>query len=184
MGKSTAGDLLLAEGFCLVDTDTIARDVVRPGEPALGEIVQTFGTHLVSSSGELRRDELARIVFGDDSARQALEAILHPRIRNAWQLEVGKWRAENQPFGFVVIPLLFETAASHSFDATICVSCSKQTQLQRLRKRNWDDAHLQRRIEAQWPVEKKIAASDYVVWTDTEIEVHKAQLDRIIATVR
>ncbi|MFN7137892.1 MAG: dephospho-CoA kinase [Limisphaerales bacterium] len=183
MGKSTAGNFLLGEGYSLVDTDVVARSTVEPGQPALLEIRAVFGDGIVDNTGELNREELAKIIFSDPASRQKLEAILHPRIRNAWQQEVQGWREQGQKFGFVTIPLLFETNAQKLFDSVICVACSSKTQMERLRSRGWNDTQIQQRIDAQWPVEKKMAASDYLVWTDTTMEMHHEQLRRILQTV-
>ena len=84
-GKSTAAGFLLARGVRLVDTDELARQLVRPGEPALAEIVATFGRQLLTPTGELDRAALAKVVFSDTGARQRLEGILHPQIRSLWQ---------------------------------------------------------------------------------------------------
>ncbi len=179
MGKSTSGHLLAERGWPVSDTDLIARQVVEPGQPALHEIKKLFGVQLLDSAGQLRRDELARIVFADADARQKLEAILHPPIRQRWQGEVQKWRDENRPFGFVIIPLLFETGVAPFFDATICVTCSAASQQKRLAERDWNEEQIEQRISAQWPAEKKIYLSDFVVWTDSSLEMHATQLERI-----
>ncbi|MDB6024301.1 MAG: coaE [Verrucomicrobiales bacterium] len=181
MGKSTAGRLLSERGHPVIDTDDIARQIVEPGQPALQEIVLAFGLSLLDASGSLRRDELARIVFPDPNARQTLEAILHPRIREVWHREAAAWRLAGRPFGFVLIPLLFETNAAPEFDATICLACSEATQHQRLLARGWSPEHIGQRLAAQWPVQKKIEASRFVVWTDTTLEAHAEQLAHILA---
>jgi dephospho-CoA kinase len=80
----------------------------------------------------------------------------------------------------VVIPLLFETKAESHFDAIICVACSAASQFERLRERGWSRAEIQQRLAAQWPAEEKIARADFVIWTDTTLEAHAAQLDRVI----
>ena len=85
MGKSTAAQFLQARGIAVVDTDELARRVVEPRQPALAEILQTFGPHLADSTGHLRREALAAIVFNDTSARATLEAITHPRITELWR---------------------------------------------------------------------------------------------------
>ena len=135
MGKSTAADLLCRRGFPVVDSDVIAREIVEPGQPALAEIRQLFGRELLGDDGRLRRDELARRVFADASARRKLEEILHPRIRAVWRSQLQSWRAEGRPAAIALIPLLFETDAARHCDATICAACSAKTQRQRLRKR-------------------------------------------------
>jgi dephospho-CoA kinase len=180
MGKSVAAKSLADRGIPVVDTDVIARQIVEPGQPALAEIAKAFGPELIGADGRLRRDELARRVFGDASSRQRLEGILHPRIRAIWQEQVATWRAENRPRAVVVIPLLFETNAASCFDAIICVACSAATQRRRLEKRGWDKKQIEQRIAAQWPVEKKMEMAHYVVWSESSIEVDAAQLGRII----
>ena len=129
---------------------------------------------------ELRRDELARIVFADAAARKKLEAILHPRIQERWLAQVETWRGENRALAVVVIPLLFETRAESHFDKIICVACSAATQRERLLERGWTPEQIEQRIAAQWPVEQKIARSDFVIWTDGALDAHVRQIERIL----
>jgi dephospho-CoA kinase len=180
MGKTTAGELLRQLGVSVADTDVIARQLVEPGQPALEEVVSKFGRSVLSNDGSLNRQELARIVFSDKSARLTLEAILHPRIRAVWEAEVEKWRAAGTATGAVIIPLLFETNAAPLFDAVICIACTPETQLQRLRQRGWTDTEIQQRLSAQYPTVGKYIDSDFVVWTDTTLASHSAQLERIL----
>ena len=180
MGKSASAQLLAARGVAVVDTDDLARQVVEPGQPALAEVREVFGPQIVGPDGRLRRDELARRVFADPNARQRLEAILHPPIRALWRAQVETWRAEGRSLAVVVIPLLFETKAEAELDATICVACSAATQQQRLQVRGWPPEQIQQRLQAQWPVETKIARADYLVWTEGDLDVHAAQLELIL----
>lgn len=181
MGKSTAAELLRARGVPVVDTDDLARSVVEPGQPALREVQAVFGQNIVGPDGQLRRDELARLVFSNVRARQKLEAILHPRIQELWSAQLATWRAEGRDLAVVVIPLLFETQAETHFDAVICVACSAATQKQRLLARGWTPAECAQRIAAQWPVEQKMTRANYVVWTEAGRDVHAQQLERILA---
>jgi len=183
MGKSTTAGFLRARGTPVVDTDELARQLVQPGQPALAEIQTQFGKDLVAADGQLRRDELARIVFADAAARQKLEAILHPRIRERWLAQLKTWRGENRALAVVVIPLLFETQAGSQFDKIICVACPAAAQHERLLARGWTPEQIQQRIAAQWPVEQKIERADFVIWTDGTLEVHAQQLERILASV-
>jgi dephospho-CoA kinase len=180
MGKSIAAQFLRERGAQVVDTDELARRLVEPGQPALAEIQTVFGKGMVTPGGRLRRDELAQIVFTDSAARQKLEAILHPRIRECWLARVETWRKENHALAVVVIPLLFETNAGSHFDKTICAACSAPTQRQRLLSRGWSPEQIQQRIAAQWPIAQKIARADFVVWTDGSLEAHAQQIEQII----
>jgi dephospho-CoA kinase len=181
MGKSTAAEFLHARGAKVVDADQLARELVQPGQPALAEVQNAFGNEIISADGRLRRDELAKIVFVDAVARQKLEKILHPKIREHWLEQIENWRKENCPLAIVVIPLLFETQAEKYFDKIICVACSENSRRERLLARGWLPEQIQRRIAAQTPIEEKIARSDFVIWTEGSLDNHSAQLDRVLA---
>ena len=183
MGKTTAAQFLCERGAQIVDTDELARQLVQPGQPALAKIQAVFGKNIVAQNGELRRDELARIVFADAAARKKLEAILHPRIQERWLAQIEIWRRENRALAVVVIPLLFETRAESHFDKIICVACSAATQRDRLLERGWTLEQIEQRIAAQWPVEQKIARADFVVWTEGALDAHAQQLDRILSAL-
>jgi dephospho-CoA kinase len=161
----------------------LARRVVEPGQPALTEIQRAFGNQVVGADGALRREELARIVFSSADARLRLEAITHPRIRRLWREQIEVWRGENRPCAVVVIPLLFETGAETELDATICIACSPATRQRRLAERNWTPEQIQQRLAAQWPIEKKMARADFVVWSEGDPGVMDAQLERIVPGV-
>jgi len=179
MGKSTAASFLEARGAKIVDTDRLAHELVKPGQPALAEIQITFGNKVISSEGSLRRDVLAGIVFSDPAARKKLEAILHPRIRERWLAQVEKWRNEGCTVAVVVIPLLFETQAGTHFDKIICVACLENTRLDRLRARGWPQRQIQGRVAAQMPVTEKMGRADFVVWTEGDLDSHRRQVDSI-----
>ena len=183
MGKSTAAGFFSQFGARVADTDELARELVQPGQPALAEIRREFGENVVAADGQLKRSELARLIFGDPAARQNLEAILHPRIRARWQSQVEQWRRENLPLALVVIPLLFETAAENNFDKIICVACSPAGQRERLLARGWPVDQIRGRIAAQLPTESKMARSHFVLWTEGALASHRRQADEIFRKV-
>jgi dephospho-CoA kinase len=149
----------------------------------LEEIRRVFGDAILDPSGRLRRDELARRVFAEEALRKQLEAIIHPHIAERWKALVNRWRAEGHRHAVVVIPLLFETGTEAEFDAILCVACSAATQRERLLARGWTAEQIEQRIRAQWPIEKKMLQSHFVVWTEGSLDVHAAQLDRILKTL-
>ena len=181
MGKSTAAGILTVYGVQVVDTDEIARQLVEPGQPALAEIKNEFGEKIISATGGLKRGELAKIIFSDAAAREKLEEILHPKIRERWLAQIEVWRKENHSLAAVVIPLLFETQAESQFGKIICVACSAANQQQRLLQRGWTSEQIRQRIAAQMPIDQKIARADFVVWTDGGLDSHRQQLERILS---
>jgi len=181
MGKSTAAQILCQRGVAVVDTDDLARDVVQPGEPALTEIQTAFGRDLVAADGRLKRDALAAIVFADATARERIEAILHPRIQQRWQTQLQTWRDQGRVVAAVVIPLLFETRAESGFDAVVCVACSPITQRERLAARGWTPEHIEKRLAAQLFVTGKMSRAHFVIWSEGLLEAHAQQWGRILA---
>jgi dephospho-CoA kinase len=200
MGKSTAAQFLAQRGVTVVDTDSLARQLVEPGQPALSEIREAFGDDMLAANGSLRRDQLARRVFSDSAARKTLESILHPRIRQLWQLQLADWRSnpaegrspeispssqstragQGTRYFCVVIPLLFETHAETEVDSTICLACSSATQYQRLASRGWPTEQINQRINSQLPIEQKMARADYVIWNEGPLDILVAQIGRIL----
>jgi dephospho-CoA kinase len=183
MGKSTAAGFLRARGAQIADTDEIAHQLVRPGQPALAAIHAAFGKTVVGPSGELKRAELARIVFADAGARNQLESILHPPIREQWLAQIENWKCEDHPLAVVIIPLLFETRAESHFDKIICAACSAAAQRERLLARGWTPGQIGQRIAAQMPVEQKIARADFVIWTEGTPAVHSRQVIDLLARI-
>ena len=179
MGKSAAAELLAAEGMPMVDTDVIAREVVNKGERGLEAVAAEFGQNVIDADGGLDRAVLAGMVFANPEARLKLEAILHPLIRERWLRVAGEWRATGKKAGVVVIPLLFETGAEQEFERVICIACSPRLQSARLQQRGWNAEQVTGRLSAQWPIEKKIDRSHYVIWNDSSVEVLREQLGRV-----
>jgi dephospho-CoA kinase len=187
MGKSAVTNRLRSEGFEVIDTDELARQLVEPGQPALAEIRSAFGSDVLHADGTLRRDTLAKIVFAAPEARKTLESILHPRIRAIWQEAARQQRtatSPKKPQFFVTIPLLFETGCATEFDATICIACSAPTQMARLRARGWSANESAERIASQLPIEAKMKLATYVIWTEGPPEVTFLQLRRLLDVIR
>lgn len=180
MGKSTASDRMKALDIPVLDTDQIARELVKPGQPCLKEIAKAFGNEVLFPDGSLNRSSLGKMVFSDSGKKAELESILHPVIRKEWKLKVAQWQAAEVPRGVVVIPLLFETHTQDEFDSVICVACSEETQMQRCIQRGWSRDHCQQRIKAQWPVTEKMNHSEFVIWTEGRLEVYEPQIYAIL----
>jgi dephospho-CoA kinase len=176
-GKSTVARMLAALGAAVIDADQVARDVVRPGQPALAEIVAAFGAEVLTAAGELDRKRLAGRVFADPEARLRLERITHPRIA----AEVGRRVAELAARGVAVAvyeaSLLVEGGLHRGLDGLIVVAAPEEAQLRRVQERDGltpDEAA--RRLADQAPLREKVALADYVIDGSAALEATRAQV--------
>ena len=180
MGKTTAAKILEKRGVSVVDSDELARQVVEPGQPALDEIIDQFGDGFIDSAGRLDRTKMAQQVFGNDTVREQLEAIIHPRVRMQWQRNISEWREQQICAGVVIIPLLFEVEAQDQFDVVLCVACSASTQRERLRQRKWGEEQISARIASQMDVVEKMDLADHVLWNEGNLDVLREQINSIL----
>lgn len=180
MGKSTFAAFMGRSGCRVVDTDDLARAVVEPGTKCADQVRAAFGDAVFHEAGHLDRGRMAELVFSDPAARVKLESILHPAIRSAWRAAFQGWMQEGVETAVVVIPLLFETGADKELEGTVCVACSPASQQERLAGRGWSREECDRRIRAQWSVEKKMEMAQWVVWNEGKITNLEAQLVRIL----
>jgi len=178
-GKSFCLSRFAARGAAIVDADQLAREAVAPGSGGLAAVVDRFGPGILSPDGSLDRAALARIVFGDSSARADLEAIVHPRVYRA----IREWAGSQPPttrLAIADIPLLFETGHVHEFDKVIVCACSPGEQLRRLMARDaLSEADARARLAAQWPIDEKVARADYVIRTDGPFAETEAQIKAV-----
>jgi dephospho-CoA kinase len=161
-GKSTVGAILRDLGAVVIDSDQLAREVVRPGTPGLAAVVDAFGERVLAEDGALDRAALGSVVFADQAQRRRLESILHPLIR----AQAAEIEAAADPAALVVhdIPLLVETGQASSFDAVLVVDVPVETQVQRLlADRGWTREDAEARVAAQASREERRAAATHVI---------------------
>lgn len=160
-GKSTVAELFARRGVPVLDTDLLAREVVRPGSEGLRRVVAEFGRDVLESDGSLDRRRMRERVFADDAARVRLEAILHPLILAALAEASA---AAGGPYQIHVIPLLVETGRRLEVDRVLVVDCDEEVQLARLLARDAEDETSARRIiAAQARREQRLDMADDVV---------------------
>lgn len=186
-GKSAVADRFAALGVAVADADLVAREIVEPGQPALGEVVAAFGAGVLLADGRLDRGALRKRVFGDAEARRRLESILHPPIRLA--LREACMTAPGS-YAVVAIPLLAEGGGRDAYpwlDRLLVVDVPREVQVERLMQRDGIDADLAgRMLDAQATRCERLAiADDVLVNTGTleRLDAEVAALDRLYRTL-
>lgn len=171
-GKSTVADLFARRGIPVVDADEAARAVVAPGSDGLAAVVARFGDEILAADGTLDRAALRRRVFRDPEEREALEAILHPRIR-AW-MEARTAAAEG-PWVLQVIPLLVEKGWADCLDRVLVVEVDPAEQVHRAARRDGTDPGEVEAIRAsQATPEERRAVADDILRNDDYSELAEA----------
>jgi dephospho-CoA kinase len=174
-GKTTVANLFSELGVTVIDTDQLARDVVEPGSPALAQIAARFGPDILDDAGRLDRRRMRERVFADVGERKALEAIMHPAIRNELSQRAAVARG---PYQIHVIPLLAEGGRKSSAQRVLVVDCPPEMQLARLQSRDSTSEEQARRIlAAQATREQRLAIADDVI-------VNNGQVAELVARVR
>jgi dephospho-CoA kinase len=170
-GKSEVTRRFERFGIHVADADVLARQLVEPQQPALAEIVARFGEGVLGTDGRLDRRALRARIFDDAGARGALEAILHPRIRDALHDET---RNAEGAYAIVAIPLLAEAGGRNAYpwiDRVLVVDVPPELQVARLVRRDGIDPELaQRMLAAQASGEARLAIADDVIRNDGALE--------------
>ena len=161
-GKSTVAAHFVRLGADLIDTDAIARELTAPGGGALPELCATFGQNILAADGALDRAAMRQLVFSDPAARQRLEAILHPRIR---ELALARSQASQAPYVLFDVPLLAESPAWQARCARILVvDCPTELQISRVMARNGlSREEVERILASQASRTERLAIADDVI---------------------
>lgn len=170
-GKSTVAAMLRDSGVPVIDADQVARDVVAPGQPALAEIAETFGEHLILDDGTLDRKGLGALVFGTApeqvARRKQLEAITHPRIGAATVTALRDLAQAGTALAAVEAAIMIENGSYRMYDLLLVVACRPEVQEARLVARQGISVEEARRwISSQMPVSEKVARADVVIHND------------------
>lgn len=183
-GKSTVGAILRKLGVKVIDADEIAHQIYQPGTPVHSEIVMEFGPDILAADGQINRQKLGEIIFGDETARSRLEAITHPGIIQKINELIGIAKSENHSLVVVEVPLLFEAGLESKFDYIWVVSSQRELQLSRLMKRNrLSHEEAAARLAAQLPLEYKEGKADMIIYNNNELSDLEEEIKRHIETV-
>jgi dephospho-CoA kinase len=181
VGKSYVVSVLAELGCVTFDADRVAHSVMEPGRPAYEDIVSEFGANVVASDGTIDRQKLGGIVFADEARRTRLNEIVHPRVIEEQNRLLAEAEARD-PNGIAVIDaaLMIESGGYKRFDKLIVVFCDRETQIERLMRRNQitrEDA--ERRVAAQMSSEQKLRYADYRIDTSGPFEQTRQSVIRV-----
>lgn len=179
-GKTTVADMFGALGTTLVDTDAIAHALTAPHGAAMPAILDEFGQDFATVEGAMDRIKMRALVFSDSTARARLEAILHPRIRDATAAAAAM---ATGPYTIFVVPLLIESGTwRQRVTRVLAIDCPEELQVARVMARNgMTEQQVRAIMAAQVTRAQRLAAADDVVLNDDGLDALRPQVERLHA---
>ena len=156
-GKSAAARMLGHLGAAVIDADVLARRATGPGERTLGPIRSRFGDAVFTADGALDRAALGRVVFTDPAALVALEAIIHPRVRELVDAALDDAAGSGAPFAVIEAIKLIEGGLAARCDEVWLIECSESAQRERMAGRGMAADDIDRRLAAQTGLRERLA---------------------------
>ena len=178
-GKSTVAERFASHGVAVIDTDVISRDLTSAGGVAMAAILAAFGPDIVAADGALNRPAMRARVFANPADRQALEAILHPLIREnaARSLFLAL-----TPYAVLVVPLLVENLTEYRglVDRILVVDCDEREQIRRISTRpTMNEADARAMLAAQCSRATRLGIADDVLDNRGDLGMLVDQIDKL-----
>lgn len=181
-GKSTASQYFEKLGVPVIDADTLTRELVAPGQPALKAISDQLGNDLLTIEGELDRAQLRRRIFANPEQRHILEAILHPRAHDAALQQLATLRESAKPPTYVILSaaLLIESSWTDMVDRVLVVDATPEQQRQRASQRDGLSAEqIDAIMQSQVDRDTRIKAADDVIHNNSDLPALQKQIDAL-----
>jgi dephospho-CoA kinase len=167
-GKSTVAAMLVNLGATLVDADAISRQLTAAGGAAVKQIASEFGAGVMGADGAMDRDKMRQLAFSDPTARQRLEAIIHPLVTQQSLRQAEQAQLAGSPCIIFDIPLLVESGRwRQRLDGVLVVDCRESTQMDRVVARSGLAPQVVQKIMAgQATRAERLAAADICIYND------------------
>lgn len=177
-GKTAVCNRLKELGVTVISSDAMAREAVAQGSPAHSAIIAYFGDRALLGDGNVNRPLLRRMIVQDDSARLALEGIIHPEISNLMQRKIDQAEQEGDRVVVIEVPLLFELGMKDQFDVVVVVSADRELRVKRLVERDGVSLNeAEKLITVQMQEKWKVEHADFVIKNDGSKEQLKSAVD-------
>lgn len=182
-GKGLAVQIFAAHGFCVIDADKVAREVVMPGEPALTKLAETFGRDILKSDGTLDRRLLAKRAFASRESTDRMNEIMLTEIRKRMIVRAEDYRSRGEDCLFDA-PLLFEAHLEDYCDCCVAVIAPLTLRIQRLAERDGiTEDEIRSRIKMQHEDEYYTSRCQYIIMNDSDKTALKKETEAIIQRI-
>ena len=184
-GKSTVSNMFKDMQVPVIDSDLVAREVLKIYPEILQSIKEEFGEQFVDEKGELRRKELGSYVFEKESRKEKLDAIMIPFIKKEVYARVEQYKEKGADICIVDAPTLIEHNINEKMDVNLLVWVDRATQIERVKKRDLlEDEEIINRINAQMSLEEKKKYVNFIIDNSKDIENTRHQFDMVLKELK
>jgi len=179
-GKSTVEELFQSHGVPIIDTDIIARELLSNDNVVKLETIKYFGSEITLQNGEIDRPKLRKRIFNEESSRQALQKILHPRIHQQTLHQLNKIKSSGAAYCIIVVPLLAESNHSYPQQRVLLIDSPESLQIERASKRDQSTPELIAKIIASQAdrIQRQTIADD-IILNDGDIKSLRNKVDKL-----
>lgn len=178
-GKSTVAHLLAERGAAVFDADDLVRELYRPGGAAVHAARDLFGDAALDESGAVDRARVAEIVFHDPDKRRALEARIHPIVREERERRFGQAAWAGAKVAVCEASLLFEAGTEAEYDRVLLVVAPVEERIRRWVARGGTEEDARRRIAAQITPEDAAKRAHEIIVNGGSAEDLRRQVDEV-----
>lgn len=179
-GKSTVSQFLAELGAVILDADRVGHEAFKPDTDVWREVVAAFGRQIVTPTGDIDREKLGEIVFGNPESRARLNQIMHPRIYKMVRVQLEEYRRQGVSVVVLEAPLLIEADWTSLVDEVWVTVASESTVLRRLKERvGLSEQQSLARIHSQLSPEERVKHADVVIDTDCDLDELRARVGEL-----
>lgn len=162
-GKSIVSEIFESLGYTVFNSDVEAKKSMNNNAEVRSDLIALFGSEIYSEQG-LNRELLAQQIFSDNLLREAVNKIVHPRVRGSFE----QLCASNSKYLiFNEAAILIETGAYKQFDKILLITANEENRIERVMNRDGvSREQVQSRIDNQWGDDRKREFSDFEIIND------------------
>lgn len=156
--------MLEEQGARVFYADAEAKRLMQEDDALQTAIAETFGADTYDAEGTLNRARLAAVVFSDEEKLQQLNALVHPKVFEAFGQAKEQAEAEGVELLVHEAALIFESGGDAHLDAVAVVDAPVDVRIRRVTARDGaSEAEVRARMSHQLPPAELRQRADYVL---------------------
>ncbi|MEJ5245079.1 MAG: dephospho-CoA kinase [Bacteroidota bacterium] len=184
-GKTTVAKFIEDEGYPVIYTDLLAKELMSNDKEVINAIIDSFGRDAYNDDNSINTQYLSNIVFRNLEQLDVLNRIVHPKVIELMENRLYELVKSGNQLVFVESALIFETALEDGFDYIVCVSCDPNIQIQRaMQRHNLSEQDALKRINSQIPIQKKEALADFTIKNNGSIDELKQSTSLVLNIIK